>query len=530
MVSHSPRPEPESPPPNDYGDLLIPYSPRFGQVSPWHSPTSPSGNPEDALAPESPGSVADSPWCTRGSIPYSPISPHFSSPRYSPESPTSPRERRRSSTPSVAALKEYYEKEKPPVEELPKLPDPRPRALTPPGFREDDSRGPPHALFQESAAYFKLPPNIRSDIIQLVFRERRLHMHLSYDHPDASHRPDPLSHCHIANRHSRIFLQKKNRLVHTTEPKAWRWWGSACHRIAPDASDGPMTRDGPVGPWVDDCREGGAAHCPRKGDAVYASACRIGIMGWLLSCRQNYAEGITALYAKNTIIMRGKHLIMHLPQLILPHRLASMTSVELVWPIKRFRLEGHRTMGMLDEAHLQDFLEVISTQLTGLRRLYVSLECPSKYQSWLRNDHSWSAIRSLPEEREEIVLIEKHLDSFVKRMSALRECAFAFPEWLFELIYSDAAGQLNPDGTRARALQSYRQVWRGSDGKLSIVRLPFVDSYPGPPYQLKQPATPLDGYWILEGTTRPPPYEPLLPTGTISTGDGIILTYDYDLH
>jgi hypothetical protein len=190
------------------------------------------------------------------------------------------------------------------LDRLPRLPKTRRRALTPPGFRDNDSLdGPPYARFQESCAFLRLPPNIRVDILRLAFGDGRLHMNLSYGYPDKSHQCIA-NHAGIANKDSLRFPRQKERSLDTAQPKSWTWWSSVCHRLAPDETGTnsgvtsrpgqvPMTRGGLSGPWADRCREGDAAQCLTwrareggEGGEDASSACYVGIMGWLLSCRQ----------------------------------------------------------------------------------------------------------------------------------------------------------------------------------------------------------------------------------------------------
>ena len=172
------------------------------------------------------------------------------------------------------------------AQQLPRLPDPRPRPLTPPGFRVSESHGPPYALFQETCAYFRLPPNIRNDILRLAFGDRRLHLSLAYCHSQAAQCPD----YHLRNGSN--YKESQNpalvgkKTTDWTSPRAWRWANSFCHRPVPNAEDGPPTRGGPDGPWADRCCSGNTAHCCYCTDRYVPSICRTGVMGWLLSCRQ----------------------------------------------------------------------------------------------------------------------------------------------------------------------------------------------------------------------------------------------------
>jgi hypothetical protein len=129
------------------------------------------------------------------------------------------------------------------IHEIPRLPSPRPRALTPTGFRENDTQEQQRnaSTFLQTSSWFKIPAHLRRDILRLAFGDRRLHMRLRLDAAPAP---------------------------------AWHSSGVVCHRVSPE-DDGPMTRGSlKTGPWVDIC------------DPLDQQIEPIGIMGWLLSCRQ----------------------------------------------------------------------------------------------------------------------------------------------------------------------------------------------------------------------------------------------------
>jgi hypothetical protein len=180
------------------------------------------------------------------------------------------------------------------VKELPVLPDPRPRALTPDPFQISDtaSKQAPRPLYQESASWFKVPPNIRRDILRLAFGDARLHMYMEYGYPDVPRDAESKYHCNIVVGPGEN-SQEEFRLVDKSQSTSWHWWGSRCHRYFPISTEemGPMTRKGSKGPWEDYCRDGGndkVCKVWRKMEGPLA--CQVGIMGWLLSCRQKYIE------------------------------------------------------------------------------------------------------------------------------------------------------------------------------------------------------------------------------------------------
>ena len=160
---------------------------------------------------------------------------------------------------------------------IPKLPSTRPRALTPPGFSDyDDDKilQRPAAAFQQSL-WFKVPANLRRDILRLAFGDRRLHMHLAFD-PSVSNPDDP---------YSLELDEPDDPGLGDPQRKLWSWNGCICARKY-DPELGPMTRGGlNPGPWIDRCCD--PINVPKPPPES------IGIMGWLQSCRQKY---ISILY------------------------------------------------------------------------------------------------------------------------------------------------------------------------------------------------------------------------------------------
>ncbi|KAF5618572.1 hypothetical protein F52700_12092 [Fusarium sp. NRRL 52700] len=372
------------------------------------------------------------------------------------------------------------------IKNLSLLPNPpsRPRCLTPSGFRDiAEELLLPRPTFQH-CAYYKLPPDIRRYILMLAFGNRRLHIDFSYDYPDMSSdliQPLDKNHCGIVMEN---MYGAKLRVVDDTKPRSWIWWGSVCHRLPPDfdvSRTGPMTHGGADGPCADTCRVGEARHCD-SWPGSFPAKCRIGTMGWLLSCRQNYAETIDILYSKNTIIMANEAMIKHLPQLLLPHRLTSITSLEIIWNLKSRHESG--IWGVIDEADLKHVCEIISTQFPVLRRLCLHLALEQSRQLGACHPGDvWPAI-------------SPHLDSLAQAMPSLTEHAISLPDRPFDSIMYDA--KRTDFGSYSGICHSYNQIWRSTDGELDVIRLPYVDSYPNAPYHIPSSVSKYKGYWILK--------------------------------
>ncbi|KAF4454865.1 hypothetical protein F53441_2735 [Fusarium austroafricanum] len=293
---------------------------------------------------------------------------------------------------------------------------------------------------------------------------------------DAIWEERPREHSLKYHLHGSGYRQKFGELFFDddTEPRGWRWWSARCHRVSFDTSNPrvPMTSTGLPGPWEDNCD-----NCQN------IDMNPVGVMGWLLSCRQNYAETIDILYSTNILIMKGQALLTYLPSLIPPQRLKTITSLEITWCLKT-RVVPHDLFDEIDESNLDVLLDQLSTsQFYALRNLYVHLDVLSQARI------SMHAMESYLE------TILAHLDQF-QHMNYLEELAFAIHYMLFDELYYEATSKLREG--RTKDFDSYRQIWRSSDGEMTVVQLPYVDSYPGPPYHLMQDGTEVSGYWILE--------------------------------
>ncbi|WKT43521.1 hypothetical protein QSH57_008357 [Fusarium oxysporum f. sp. vasinfectum] len=229
-----------------------------------------------------------------------------------------------------------------------------------------------------------------------------------------------------------------------------------------------MTHGGLDGPWADTCRVGEARHCDSWPGSV-PSKCHIGTMGWLLSCRQNYAEAIDILYSTNTIIMANEAMITHLPQLLLPQRLASITSLEISWNLKSRYESGLWIITddeyFIDEEDLKRISQITSTQFPQLHRLYLSLE-HSRQLGPCWGPKAWPAI-------------SLHLDNLARVMLSLTEHAISLPDTPFDSILYDA--KETGFVLYSEICHSYNQIWRSTDGAMDVIRLPYVDSYPKAP-------------------------------------------------
>jgi hypothetical protein len=123
-----------------------------------------------------------------------------------------------------------------------------------------------------------------------AFGQRTLHMSLEFQHPFAltTHKSSQGRHTHARIQYLRPAL---NSHLRTDLPKKWTWFGCVCHQIAePNEGEG-LGRLRCLGvtaecdPGTDYCLEG-LGYC-NTWPVASPTKCRIGIIGWLLACRQS---------------------------------------------------------------------------------------------------------------------------------------------------------------------------------------------------------------------------------------------------
>ncbi|KAI9039709.1 uncharacterized protein KD926_009179 [Aspergillus affinis] len=173
--------------------------------------------------------------------------------------------------------------------------------------------------FSSSTFFKRLPPEIRRKIYVHAFGRRTYHMDFRYSGPDCRG-TDPKFHAGID------FVANMSHDPETSESQEWRWWGSVCHRS-------------PNQPWFyDSCRSGRGVCCTMPG---VPAICRVGAMGWLLTCRQAHAETIDLLYS-NIFYVESTVLLRFFPQLVPAPRLSRVTGLLLDLTLELFddRLVG----------------------------------------------------------------------------------------------------------------------------------------------------------------------------------------------
>lgn len=328
----------------------------------------------------------------------------------------------------------------------------------------------PEPLDTRTCLFFQLPYDIRSMILFMAFGGRTLHVDL------------------------------------VRQKKVWQWGGAVCCRNRDSGcgmSQGGfaskrsavrtmpcpsgytsvrLMRYGWVGPWCDRCMDS----IYRSGGGYWEED-NTGIMGFLLSCRHAYTEGIDILYSTNCISIESEPLLLHLPQLLPSKRLASITSLEML--VRAHRIEHADGSSSFSMDHLKPILDHVAMLCHHLRGLCLSFVVDSDCCELLDGP-------TLP-----------LVDSFYKS-KPLRNMRVELPTADYRPACRSCVIGDHPDEARTNHKQE-RSPWRSLDDEKPKTQNRSIERYPYPP--LKLPATHGDeiresqGYWLCEGDRGPEP-------------------------
>ncbi|OAA76810.1 hypothetical protein LEL_06494 [Akanthomyces lecanii RCEF 1005] len=313
-----------------------------------------------------------------------------------------------------------------------KLPKRRRHVLTPTSSTADLSVQPRHDATADSPLFQRLPAEIRIQILTAAFGERTLHMDVLLSYPPL--RRQPIGRDRAALGHAGLFIEpgkaddgKFFPILDTTTRQAWQWHGSVCHRNPP----GTAVNDGhSVQPCQDQCRSGITPDdACKQWPGVAPDKCRIGALGWLQSCRQAYFEGIDILYGTNTIHTASKALILDIDRLLLPQRVAAITSLEVLWDFGSHPPWADsfpsKTRELMQE--FEDMLRAILSSFRGLKTLYISAQ-------WTGRDPVIAYSRQMGGGSEDAVerLLMRRVDGLVRMLPArVTDFAFAVPSSIY---------------------------------------------------------------------------------------------------
>lgn len=161
------------------------------------------------------------------------------------------------------------------------LPGPDPSqqqsSLTLPPHRAHNLEAPPPPS-SHSPFFQRLPGDLRRLILLEAFGDRILHIDLQHCYaPQPVHEPFRLTSCY--------------RYYYCRRPPAWRWAGCVCHRDPEWRVRGQRQAFGGANSVSEPRKDGclvGLLYCQacQHWAGSKPGKCRVGVMGWLRSCRQ----------------------------------------------------------------------------------------------------------------------------------------------------------------------------------------------------------------------------------------------------
>ncbi|KAM5346943.1 hypothetical protein ACJ41O_009948 [Fusarium nematophilum] len=353
---------------------------------------------------------------------------------------------------SPISMRWFWEK-KPkdePRPDMPYLPADRPRPLTAHSYEPQSSSCP---------LLSRVPWEIRSEILLLAFgNDAAIHIELDYDHAMIPLKLPTESH---AARNGFELDGRHHLRTEKLTPKEWRWWSCVCHHRRSTPFDG-TEYSVEWEPWADRCKFGVGNLCGRRPGSVPLK-CHVGAMGWLLSCRQAYKEGICILFSTNT--------------------LESMAKVEMLWKIHPFREQRPEHPPQSDRNAFLTLTRRLHAIFPNVQMLYISLQGdmypPGRvYSRFGRSDFDDSVHRQVQQD------ILFPIDAMIRNFRSLRTCVIALPSSCYG-VQKHRALRRGSAVAEERFSQPER-IWR------ELTDPSALDGH------WKTPST-LEGYWVQIG-------------------------------
>lgn len=189
------------------------------------------------------------------------------------------------------------------------------------------------------------------------------------------------------------------------------------------------------------------------------------------------------LYSSNCFSISSIPLLLNLPRLLLPQRLAAMTSLELFIEARGIKDDHGGYKYPID--HLPPILDNISTHCRHLRRITIAIGCNSMFP-----------IDGYP---------APHLDAFYRSMQ-LRDMRVELPTVSIFKCGRPVDVPLHPSDPLD--IEDYLLLWRCLDDDEPQTHLRYPSTYPYPPPKTMTPEdrrgnVPSAGYWVRRGQLKP---------------------------
>lgn len=194
------------------------------------------------------------------------------------------------------------------------------------------------------------------------------------------------------------------------------------------------------------------------------------IFHWLtLFTSYSYVEGIDVLYTTNTIHTCSKALVLDADRLLLPQRVASITSLELLWDFgprppwaDSFPSKARE---LLDS--FEDMLRALRSSFRGLKNLYISVQWSEKEPTVIYSRHPPQGGGGSAAGEPAEYLLMKRVDALVQQLPA-RVAAFslAIPSSIYQAQCHEAKETPGRVVEHVSDGKRYERFWRpvGNNG------------------------------------------------------------------
>lgn len=143
-----------------------------------------------------------------------------------------------------------------------------------------------HSATYNGNFFERLSPDLRRMILIEAFGDRTVHIHLQFDRPLRARPPRKMIHGGGVD----VLDQRYSASRQMKQPRAWQWYSCVCHRDPVwfvERSQGVGEGEMASRPMIDTCLRGQPQCCDGPpGDRGDMSRCYLGVMGWLMTCRQ----------------------------------------------------------------------------------------------------------------------------------------------------------------------------------------------------------------------------------------------------
>lgn len=201
----------------------------------------------------------------------------------------------------------------------------------------------------------------------------------------------------------------------------------------------------------------------------------------------SYTEGIDVLYTTNTIITITNRVILNVNRLVLPQRLASITSLELLWPLVEAEPRSDEWV-LAKQQQFEDLLDTIPAVFPSLCKLYLSLPAMARH------------LLSIPTETW-VAYILRPFDKFVNRnLRHNPELRISLPSKIVKRFVWMTRNEMCESTERTISVEHTGEIWRSSETQEFFTTETDRSTYPLPPAQVAESVAngrSVNGYWIL---------------------------------